>query len=128
MDNGSVDDTVEICKKLLKKNKIVLNGSNHGYGETANLFRAKIKSSHFILANSDLYFDDENIRKLDEFIEYLMSNPSIAIAGMRQKFFDGKYQQAARLYFSIFDVFQPRSKPTYVFLDKFSQNSRGTQN
>ena len=73
------------------------------------------------MANSDLYFDDENIRKLDEFIEYLMSNPSIAIAGMRQKFFDGKYQQAARLYFSIFDVFQPSLglNLLYVFLDKF---------
>jgi GT2 family glycosyltransferase len=67
IDNKSTDNTLKITKEY--NVNIVENKVNSGYGKAANIGIKKAKTKYVLLINPDIYIDNNNIKKMLEYME-----------------------------------------------------------
>ena len=89
VDNFSTDGSPDAIKNEFPKVKLIVNSKNLGYAKAVNIGISAASSEIFIISNSDVVFKENSIRIL---IEYLISNPDIAVCGPRQLYPDSSYQ------------------------------------
>lgn len=89
VDNCSTDGTLEAIKNEFPDVKLIVNSSNLGYAKAVNIGVSVSSSEFFIVSNSDVVYLENSIKLL---IQFLISNPDVAVCGPRQIYPDGRYQ------------------------------------
>ncbi len=106
VDNCSADGTPDVIKNEFPEVKLMVNPMNLGYAKAVNIGVSAVSSDFFIVSNSDVVYKENSIRIL---IEYLVSNPVVAVCGPRQIYPDGRYQYSygdvPGIYFGIKKIF-----------------------
>ncbi len=91
VDNNSNDCTQENIRKLFPEIQLICNPDNFGYAKAVNIGVNSTASSFIIIANNDLVFYPDTIRKL---LSYIATDEKIGCAGPQQLFRDGKIQRS----------------------------------
>ncbi len=74
VNDGSTDDSLEAINKYKNHdNVVIIDKQNGGHGSTVNIALEVAKGKYFRILDSDDLF---NVKKLDEFIEYLQDSDS----------------------------------------------------
>ena len=84
IDDGSSDNSLEICKKYQENDKrvYIISGKNCGVSHARNLGIDKAKGKYLYFVDSDDYLEKEAIEKM--LIEYKMRNNQLVIAGYKE--------------------------------------------
>ena len=84
IDDGSSDNSLEICKKYQENDKrvYIISGKNCGVSHARNLGIDKAKGKYLYFVDSDDYLANEAIEKM--LIEYKMRNNQLVIAGYKE--------------------------------------------
>lgn len=71
IDNGSKDETINIIKKSLSNNIILIESKNNGFGSGHNKVLSLLESDYHFVVNPDIIFPniDENLSKMIDFLE-----------------------------------------------------------
>lgn len=91
VDNGSIDDTLEIVRSRSREARIIATGENPGYGMAMNRGFQETKGECVILSNPDVVFLRDSIRQMTEF---LAKNPRVGITGPQQMFPNRSWQRS----------------------------------
>jgi N-acetylglucosaminyl-diphospho-decaprenol L-rhamnosyltransferase len=91
VDNGSMDDTLEIARSRCPEAKIIATGENLGYGKAMNLGFKETSGDFVILSNPDVVFLGDSISQM---VEFLKKNPGIGVTGPQQMFPDRSWQRS----------------------------------
>ena len=91
VDNGSMDNTLEIVRSRCPEAKIIATGENQGYGAAMNLGFKETMGDFVILSNPDVVLLGDSIPRMVEFLE---KNPSIGVTGPQQMFPNRSWQRS----------------------------------
>ena len=91
VDNGSMDDTLEVVRSRCPEAKIIATGENLGYGRAMNLGFKETTGDFVILCNPDVVFQSDSISQM---VVFLKKNPRIGVTGPQQMFPDRSWQRS----------------------------------
>jgi len=80
VDNGSTDDSVEMCKTNFPSVRLIENHDNYGYCKAANQGADIANSRYYFFLNDDTIVIDDAIAML---VDYLDEHQDIGVAGSR---------------------------------------------
>lgn len=78
VDNGSVDDSIKAVKTHFPKVKIIPLNRNYGFAKAVNQGITKGRGNYFLIANNDIIFQKNYLKKLIRFME---THPKTGIIG-----------------------------------------------
>jgi GT2 family glycosyltransferase len=105
IDNGSADDSVDICEKKFPHVFLIKNGKNLGFGQANNQGILASKANRILLLNTDVIVHCESIRRM---LTLMNENESIGVVGCRLTSPDGSYQTSCARFTSLKRVFVER--------------------
>lgn len=105
VDNGSRDGSVEMVKKLIKKNeliKLIENKKNLGFAKANNQALRQAQGEYILLLNSDTVLKDNPLSKL---IRFAKKHPQAGVIGCKLLNKDGSDQPSVAPFFTLPWVF-----------------------
>lgn len=105
VDNGSVDGSPALVKKLAKSHKnlvLLKNSENLGFASGNNLGIEKAKGDYIMLLNSDTILKDNSLKKL---VNFSQRHPKIGIVGPRLLNKDGTHQPSTSPFLTLPKLF-----------------------
>lgn len=123
VDNSPTDELRKIHKEFYTDKPIsyIFNNENLGYGAAHNIAirkAMKIDSTYHIILNPDIYFEENTIEKL---IEYMESNPNVGNTMPKIIYPDGKLQYLCKLLPSPTDLIFRRFIPSKKWKKKINE-------
>lgn len=103
VDNASGDDSVELLKKILHKEKykniqVLANFKNEGFGKGCNLGASHAKGKYILFLNNDTLVKDKSILDM---VNFLDQHQEIAILGGQLCNMDGSPQSSTGDFYTI---------------------------
>jgi GT2 family glycosyltransferase len=105
IDNGSVDDSVEMCRKFFPDVNLIINKNNMGFGYANNQGISASNSNLVLLLNSDTIVHANSI---EEMIRQIQLDTSIGVLGCRLINSDGSFQASCMNFPNLTTVFVER--------------------
>ena len=106
VDNASADDSVSLIQNVFPDSKLLVNGTNVGFGRANNQALPFAKGRYVLLLNTDAFVAPDS---LDKCIAYMNFNPNCGILGVRLEGRDGSLQPCARYFPTPANVFLQRT-------------------
>lgn len=105
IDNGSVDGTIEFCRKLSHLNehvKLIENNNNVGFGAAHNKVISLLKSKYHVILNPDIEIQD--FEELSNMIDYLDKNEMVGLLSPLILNVDGSIQKLFKRQPTVMDL------------------------
>jgi GT2 family glycosyltransferase len=118
VDNGSSDDSVEMCKMKHPTARLISFKENIGFGRGNNIILHTLDTPFALLINTDTFLDKSTA---EELLDYMSKNEGVGIAGPKVFNADGSIQLSCRKFPSMISAIY------HAFLGKISSNNRKTR-
>ena len=105
VDNASKDDSVTVIKEAFPQVTLIENKANIGFGRANNQVLDLVSGEYVLLLNTDAFVQTATIEKT---IQYMQSQPSCGILGVRLLGRDGEQQPSCRYFPTPFNLFLHR--------------------
>lgn len=96
VDNNSQDQTVNMIKDSFPTVKLIVNKTNRGFSKANNQAIVKAKGRYILILNPDTEVFPDTLHKM---IDYMSSNPKVAIASCKVELTNGTIDQDCRRRF-----------------------------
>ena len=101
VDNASTDGTVEMLKTEYPDTVLIENSRNNGVAPARNQALKKCKGKYIFIVDADCEYKEGDFRSA---INYLESNPDVAVLGFRLYYPTGEIQDTGRTLPTPFDL------------------------
>jgi N-acetylglucosaminyl-diphospho-decaprenol L-rhamnosyltransferase len=98
VDNGSADQTVQVAHNTTPTPRIIVNGSNVGFGAAANIGARATSGSVVVICNADIVFSPGSLEVL---VRTLRREPRLGVVGPQLEFPGGAWQRSGGAFASI---------------------------
>ncbi len=107
VDNASTECNPERFKEMFPNIIFIKSDVNLGFAKGNNLGIEKAKGGHVLLLNSDTILKENSVKTT---LDYLISNPKVAVVSSRLIFPDGKHQSCCQRFpsirYQLFELFR----------------------
>lgn len=102
VDNASKDNSVELIKTTFPHIHLIENRVNVGFGRANNQVLESVSGDYILLLNTDAFVQPDTLEKT---IQYIESQPTCGVLGVRLVGRDGEQQPSCRYFPTPFNLF-----------------------